>query len=47
MSANDGWKKATADDPGLARGVNTVGGKITNKPVADAFDLPYTPYEPN
>ena len=45
--ANDGWKKATAEDPGLALGVNMVGGKITNKAVAEAFDFPYTPYKPD
>jgi alanine dehydrogenase len=44
--ANLGWKKAVAEDPGLALGVNMVGGKITNRPVAEAFDLPYTPYKP-
>ncbi len=30
-------------DPAIAKGVNMVKGKITCKPVADAFDLPYTP----
>ena len=44
--ADLGWEKAVADDPGLAQGINMVGGKITNKPVAEAFDLPYTPYRP-
>ncbi len=44
--ANDGWERAAASDPGLALGVNIVHGKITNKAVADAFDLPYTPFEP-
>lgn len=44
--ANEGWEKACADDPGLALGVNMVRGQITNEPVAQAFDLPYTPYQP-
>ena len=44
--AGMGWEKACAADPGLALGVNVVGGKITNKPVAEAFDLPYVPYAP-
>ena len=44
--ANEGWQHAAASDPGLALGVNIVHGKITNKAVADAFDLPYTPFEP-
>jgi len=42
-----GWKEAVADDPGLALGLNVCHGKITNKPVAEAFDLPFTPYEAN
>jgi len=41
--ANLGWKKACADDPGLAAGVNIVDHKITNRGVADAFGLPYEP----
>ncbi len=43
--ANKGWKQAIADDPGLALGVNMVGGMITNLPVAEAFGLPHTPLE--
>ena len=38
-----GWKKATAEDPGLAHGVNMVDGKITNEAVAETFGLDYTP----
>ena len=45
--ARMGWEQACAEDRGLALGVNLVHGKITNKPVAEAFDLPYTPYEPS
>lgn len=44
--AEMGWEKAAAEDPGLALGINMYRGKITNRPVAEAFDLPYTPYEP-
>ncbi|MFQ5806571.1 MAG: alanine dehydrogenase, partial [Phycisphaerae bacterium] len=44
--ANMGWEKAAAADPGLALGINMAHGKLTNKPVAEAFDLSYTPYEP-
>jgi alanine dehydrogenase len=44
--ANMGYEKACAADPGLAAGVNIAHGKITNKPVADAFGLPYVPYVP-
>jgi alanine dehydrogenase len=43
--ANLGWAKAAAADPGLAQGVNVVAGKITNKAVADSFELPYSPLE--
>lgn len=44
--AGMGWQKACAADPGLAAGVNMVRGKITNRPVAEAFNLPFEPYEP-
>ncbi|MBK9128113.1 MAG: alanine dehydrogenase [Phycisphaerales bacterium] len=44
--ANLGYVKACADDPGLAMGVNMAGGKVTNKPVAEAFGLEYTPFVP-
>jgi alanine dehydrogenase len=38
-----GLKKAVADDTHLAEGVNTCGGKLTYKAVADAQGRPYTP----
>jgi alanine dehydrogenase len=41
--ANKGWKKAAADDPSLAKGINLVEGRITQKGVAEAFGLVYTP----
>ena len=41
-----GWERAVAEDPGLALGVNMARGEITNKPVAEAFDLPCKPYTP-
>ncbi len=44
--ANLGYQKACGEDPGLAAGVNILHGKITNQPVAEAFGLPYTPYQP-
>lgn len=43
--ADMGWKKACEKDPGLAKGVNMVEGKITFEAVAKAWDLPYTPLE--
>jgi len=42
--ANEGCAKACQADAGLALGVNTAHGTVTNKPVAEAFDLPYEPY---
>lgn len=42
--ANMGYVRACAEDPGLAAGVNIVNRKITNKPVADAFGLPFEPF---
>jgi alanine dehydrogenase len=41
-----GYERACAADPGLAKGVNVHDRRITYKPVADAFDLPYAPYHP-
>jgi len=37
--ANKGWKKACADDPGLALGVNIVDGKVVYPGVAEAFGM--------
>lgn len=39
--ASKGWKKAVLEDCSLAKGVNTVDGKVTYKAVADAHNLPY------
>jgi alanine dehydrogenase len=44
--ANLGFQRACAEDPGLALGMNIIDGKITNQPVAEAFDLPFEPWEP-
>lgn len=38
-----GYKDFAAADKGFAEGVNMVAGKITSKPVADSFSLPFTP----
>ncbi|MCL6450997.1 MAG: alanine dehydrogenase [Acetobacteraceae bacterium] len=43
--AQNGFRRAIASDPALALGVNTVGGKITYRAVAEAHGLPYTPLE--
>jgi len=42
--ANLGFERAAAADPGLAEGINLAYGKITSRPVAEAFNLPYEPY---
>jgi alanine dehydrogenase len=43
--AQQGWEKACREDHPLALGVNMVGGKVTCKGVAEAFNLEYTPVE--
>ncbi len=43
--ADMGWKEACRQNPGLAKGLNVVGGKTCFKAVADVFNLPYTPVE--
>ncbi|MFH1746721.1 MAG: alanine dehydrogenase [Planctomycetota bacterium] len=45
--ANKGYVQAAVDNPGLAEGINMEAGKITNKPVAEAFELPFEPYVAN
>ena len=37
--AEKGWKKACAEDPALAKGLNIVDGEIVYAPVAEAFGL--------
>ena len=41
--ADLGWREACKTDAGLAEGVNVVDGKVTFKPVAEAWGLEYTP----
>ncbi|MDD5306830.1 MAG: alanine dehydrogenase [Deltaproteobacteria bacterium] len=41
--ANKGWKKACKENHGLLTGLNVCNGKLTCKPVADVFKMPYTP----
>ena len=40
--ADKGWRRAVADDPALARGVNVAAGAITYEAVASAHGLPHT-----
>jgi alanine dehydrogenase len=35
--ANMGWKEACKADPGLAKGLNVVGGELTYKGISEAF----------
>ncbi len=41
--ANKGHKKAAQENPELAKGINIIGGKITYKGVAEAFNMEYVP----
>jgi alanine dehydrogenase len=41
--ADEGVAGAARENPGLARGVNVAGGKVTYEPVAEATGLPYAP----
>ena len=43
--ADKGLARAIADDPALAKGVNTINGRLTYQAVADAHGLTYTPLE--
>jgi alanine dehydrogenase len=43
--ANKGWLKACSDDPALALGLNTQGGKLVNAPVAEAHSLEHVSLE--
>lgn len=44
--ANLGLAGATTADPGLANAVNMHKGRITNRPVADTFGLPFVAFAP-
>ncbi|MBI1388837.1 MAG: alanine dehydrogenase [bacterium] len=43
--ANQGFRDAVQQDAALAKGVNTVNGKLTSQAVAQALKLRYTPLE--
>ena len=42
--ANKGWKVACVEDSGLAKGLNTIGGNVTNKNVAEALNLNFADF---
>jgi alanine dehydrogenase len=41
--ADYGLQEAVSRDPGLARGVNVINGKVTHPRVAEALMMDYTP----
>src|SRR3954466_15574981 len=41
--ANKGFDKAAEEDPGLAEGINLVGGRVTNAAVAESLHLKHQP----
>jgi alanine dehydrogenase len=43
--ANHGWREALRRDPGLAQGLNTYHGQLTNQPVAAAHGMASIPLE--
>jgi alanine dehydrogenase len=43
--ARDGVTHDILKEPGFARGINVIGGKVTHPAVAEAFDLEYVPVE--
>lgn len=43
--ADKGWRRAVAEDPALAKGVNVLGGRITYAPVAEAHGFEHVPLE--
>ena len=43
--ANKGWNRALRENPEIRLGANLVQGKVTCKPVAEAFGLEYTPID--
>src|SRR5699024_4844511 len=43
--ANKGYKQALLENETLLKGLNVLDGKVTNKPVADFFNLPYAKAE--
>jgi alanine dehydrogenase len=42
--ADHGWRKAIANDPGLANGLNVHAGHLTHEAVAKALGLEYRPF---
>lgn len=45
--ADRGFRAACLEDPGLAAGINIESGRVTNRAVADAFKLEFSPWSGN
>jgi alanine dehydrogenase len=43
--ADHGVAEAARRDPGLAMGINVIGGRVTHPAVAESVEIPYTPVE--
>lgn len=43
--ADVGYREAAAQDPGIAAGINMAHGKVTNRAVAETFNMEYAPLE--
>jgi alanine dehydrogenase len=43
--AKRGWRSVASSSAGIAEGVNVVGGHITNRAVAETFDLPLVAWD--
>ena len=44
--AQQGLSAACTRDPGIAHAVNVVNGKVTNRAVAETFQLPWEEFRP-
>ncbi|HLG31016.1 MAG TPA: hypothetical protein VI387_12470, partial [Candidatus Brocadiales bacterium] len=43
--ANKGYIQAARENPAIKRGINIVKGKITNKAVAETFNMEYVEFD--
>ncbi|MFO0914964.1 MAG: alanine dehydrogenase [Pirellulales bacterium] len=43
LLADQGWQKAAAQSPPIASAINMTGGRVTNRAVADTFQLKFEP----
>jgi alanine dehydrogenase len=45
LLAKNGWQPLAKTSPGIAEGVNIAGGHVTNRAVAETFDLPLVAWD--